>query len=519
METWKMNCVALLHVILSLAAVKAIDFPLCRGPLGMESGLIKDDDIKASSSFDNKYVGAHLGRIRNDINGGAWCPVQQASPTSREWIEIDLHDVHLITASETQGRFGNGQGVEFAEAYTLEYYRPRLNKWIRYRGDTSNFILPGNVNTYTETKSLLDPPILASKIRFFPYSEHQRTVCMRVEVYGCKWSDGIVSYSMPQGDKRGNYEFYDATYDGHWDGEKLKYGLGQLTDGQVAPDDFRQSLNEDVQSWVGWKNDSRDNKPVEITFEFDQVREFSAVHIYVNNQFTKDVEVFKELKVFFSIDGKRYKGEPITYETFEDRILETPRNITVKLHHRVARFVKLQPHFRSKWILISEVTFESVPVTSNYTEEEEDPVPPLEIDSNVISKSVSPDSWKQYLPYIFVGLAVFLIAFTLLVVYFIYQQHRKYKNSPGPSQIPDKAALYRSPSFGPLTTASSDSADYAEPLHPQHSSFRKHHPEPVEHYAAIDIGRPHFTPPPPPPSTPPPNFWQRPSQFTPTNPN
>lgn len=48
---------------------------------------------------------------------------------------------------------------------------------------------------------------------------------MRVEVYGCRWSDGIVSYSMPQGDKKGgSWEFYDFTYDGHWDGEKLKYG-------------------------------------------------------------------------------------------------------------------------------------------------------------------------------------------------------------------------------------------------------------------------------------------------------
>lgn len=33
---------------------------------------------------------------------------------------------------------------------------------------------------------------------------------MRVELYGCRWTDGIVSYTMPQGDKRGsNWEFYD----------------------------------------------------------------------------------------------------------------------------------------------------------------------------------------------------------------------------------------------------------------------------------------------------------------------
>jgi len=40
-----------------------------------------------------------------------------------EWIEIDLRGPHVITAAETMGRFGNGQGAEYAEAYVIEYYR------------------------------------------------------------------------------------------------------------------------------------------------------------------------------------------------------------------------------------------------------------------------------------------------------------------------------------------------------------------------------------------------------------
>ena len=44
---------------------------------------------------------------------------------------------------------------------------------------------------------------------------------------------------MPQGDLRGaGWEFFDSTYDGHWDGE-LRRGLGQLTDGKVGPDNFK----------------------------------------------------------------------------------------------------------------------------------------------------------------------------------------------------------------------------------------------------------------------------------------
>lgn len=150
--------------------------------------------------------------------------------------------------------------------------------------------MPGNTNSYLVAKHELESPIWASKIRFLPYSYHRRTACMRVELYGCSWNDGIVSYSMPQGDRRGSYEFFDATYDGYWDGE-LRQGLGQLTNGRTGEDDFRSQNYERNPEWVGWKNDSRSGHPLEIKFEFDQVREFSTVHIYCNNHFTKDVQV------------------------------------------------------------------------------------------------------------------------------------------------------------------------------------------------------------------------------------
>lgn len=72
-------------------------------------------------------------RLKQERNGGAWCPKQQVTTEPHDWLEIDLHTVHVITATATQGRFGNGQGVEFAEAYILEYWRPKLGKWVRYR--------------------------------------------------------------------------------------------------------------------------------------------------------------------------------------------------------------------------------------------------------------------------------------------------------------------------------------------------------------------------------------------------
>lgn len=52
--------------------------------------------------------------------------------------------------------------------------------------------------------------------------------------------DGLVSYSMPDGDARGgDYNLRDLTYDGTRRGGWLAGGLGQLTDGETGHTNFR----------------------------------------------------------------------------------------------------------------------------------------------------------------------------------------------------------------------------------------------------------------------------------------
>ncbi|KYN19447.1 Discoidin domain-containing receptor 2, partial [Trachymyrmex cornetzi] len=158
----------------------------CILPLGMEEGKIPDEAITASSSYEMKSVGPQNARIRQEKNGGAWCPKAQISSAIREYLEIDLTRDHLITWTETQGRFGNGQGQEYAEAFFLEYWRHE--KWHQYKDLRGNKVLRGNSNTYLVEKQKLDLPFVASRVRFVPYSQHPRTVCMRVEIYGCVWN-------------------------------------------------------------------------------------------------------------------------------------------------------------------------------------------------------------------------------------------------------------------------------------------------------------------------------------------
>ena len=53
-----------------------------------------------------------VSRIRTDTNGGAWCPNTLVEEGVNEWLEIDLGELNVITAVETQGRFGNGEVME-----------------------------------------------------------------------------------------------------------------------------------------------------------------------------------------------------------------------------------------------------------------------------------------------------------------------------------------------------------------------------------------------------------------------
>ncbi|OAD53525.1 Discoidin domain-containing receptor 2 [Eufriesea mexicana] len=141
--------------------------PQCIAPLGMESGTILNADITASSTFDTGNVGPHLARLKVENLGGAWCPKNQITQEAREWLEIDLHTVHLITATATQGRFGNGIGVEYAEAYLLDYWRPRL-------GNVANGMQDRGINFRKgqSSLSLFGKSVLRSAIPVHPLSSY-----------------------------------------------------------------------------------------------------------------------------------------------------------------------------------------------------------------------------------------------------------------------------------------------------------------------------------------------------------
>jgi hypothetical protein len=162
---------------------------------------------------------------------------------------------------------------------------------------------------------------------------------------------------MPQGRNDIN-SLGDNTYDGKYNSETnmLTDGLGKLSDGITGSEDM--SLIDGRQPWVGWSNES--NTHVTIIFQFDYIRQMNRVTIHTNNVFSKQISIFKTAVITFSLNGERTSySNAIISEQNRDEIFEIARPILIQLNNHIAKYVRLDLYFDSKWLLISEITFDS----------------------------------------------------------------------------------------------------------------------------------------------------------------
>ncbi|XP_070774537.1 discoidin domain-containing receptor 2 [Enoplosus armatus] len=356
------------HVLLVLLAASVrsqVNPEMCRYPLGMTGGQIQDEDISASSQW-SESTAARFGRLDLD-NGdgdGAWCPDIMSEPDSlKEYLQVDLRSLHFITLVGTQGRHADGMGNEFAQRYRIKYSRDG-SSWVGWHDRKGRQVIEGNRNAYDVVLKDLEPPIIARFVRFMPVTDHSMIVCMRVEVYGCEWLDGLMSYSIPDGHQmiyRGlDVYFNDSVYDGA-SAERLTKGLGQLTDGTWGLDDFLHSHIYGMwpgYDYVGWSNKSFPKGYVEMIFEFDHVRNFTSMKVHCNNMFSRGVRMFRQASCYFR-SGSDWEADPVTFRPTVDRVSQSARFVTVSLGDRTASAIKCRFHFSDLWMLFSEVAFQS----------------------------------------------------------------------------------------------------------------------------------------------------------------
>uniref|UniRef100_A0A8C5FGR1 Tyrosine-protein kinase receptor n=1 Tax=Gadus morhua TaxID=8049 RepID=A0A8C5FGR1_GADMO len=309
----------------------------------MQDGRIKDSDITASSQW-------------YETTGPKYARSVCCQPPL-----VDLGQLTFLTVVGTQGRYARSSGKEYARAYRLAYSRDGA-LWRAWRNRQGNPVVEANSDAYNAVIKDLHPPIITQFVRIIPVTEVSAPVCMRVELYGCPWEDGLVSYSGAEGQVMGPpghalASLNDSIYDG-----TLSGGLGQLTDGVIGQDDFL--LTRQYQGWpgydyLGWRNDSLSTLGhVEMEFMFQTQRNFTSMKVHSNNMFSRGVKIFSSVSCWFKSRPLGVWGAgPVVFHTVLDDRNPSARYVTVPLGGRSASALRCRFAFADVWMMFSEVCF------------------------------------------------------------------------------------------------------------------------------------------------------------------
>ena len=153
----------------------------------------------------------------------------------------------------------------------------------------------------------------------------------------------------------GRYYFTDSSYDGLTKRFTLSSGLGMLTDGRLANEDF--TVNNGL-GWIGW-NIIETPQPY-IKFHFLSERIFNSATFHCNVKDQTRIKLFSKVEISFSKNGNEFD----TLQDYEPKEISTPlsstnHNITIDLCRRVGKSLMFNFTYSGQWILISEVTFNS----------------------------------------------------------------------------------------------------------------------------------------------------------------
>lgn len=163
----------------------------CKTPVGVENGRITDQQITASSHFNEHY--AFNGRLNNKFrkysNGsyswGGWC----TDPNEKTpYLQIDMEQVRALSGVATQGYMND----IYVTSYSLNYSTDGRT-WQSYKENglkSGTKVFQGNWDTDTPIPNMFARRIYARFIRFNPLAFHGGLICMRVEVYECQPTEG-----------------------------------------------------------------------------------------------------------------------------------------------------------------------------------------------------------------------------------------------------------------------------------------------------------------------------------------
>uniref|UniRef100_A0A8D1NX57 EGF like repeats and discoidin domains 3 n=1 Tax=Sus scrofa TaxID=9823 RepID=A0A8D1NX57_PIG len=179
----------------------------CSGPLGIEGGIISNQQITASSThralFGLQKWYPYYARLNKKGLINAWT----AAENDRwPWIQINLQRKMRVTGVITQGAKRIGS-PEYIKSYKIAYSSDGKT-WATYKvkGTNEDMVFRGNVDNNTPYANSFTPPIKAQYVRLYP-QVCRRHCTLRMELLGCELS----GCSEPLGMKSGHIQDYQIT--------------------------------------------------------------------------------------------------------------------------------------------------------------------------------------------------------------------------------------------------------------------------------------------------------------------
>ncbi|XP_023365539.1 discoidin, CUB and LCCL domain-containing protein 2 [Otolemur garnettii] len=160
----------------------------CYGTLGMESGVIADPQITASSVLEwTDHTGQENSwkpeKARLKKPGPPWAALVT---DEYQWLQVDLNKEKKITGIVTTGSTMVEHNY-YVSAYKI-LYSDDGQKWTVYRepGVEQEKIFQGNRDYHQDVRNNFLPPIIARFIRVNP-TQWQQKIAMKMELLGCQF--------------------------------------------------------------------------------------------------------------------------------------------------------------------------------------------------------------------------------------------------------------------------------------------------------------------------------------------
>ncbi|KAL3219653.1 hypothetical protein MRX96_030207 [Rhipicephalus microplus] len=147
---------------------------VCQEPMGLESGLLDQQALHASSERDEEHE-ANEGRL----GGHGWVA---AVSDKHQYLQVDFGEPRELTAVVTKGR---EEAAQWVTSYTVQHSN-NAHRWNTIKDvDGNNLVFTGNFDASTAVTRAFPRAVSARYLRIVPVT-WKNWIALQLEVLGCE---------------------------------------------------------------------------------------------------------------------------------------------------------------------------------------------------------------------------------------------------------------------------------------------------------------------------------------------